>query len=374
MMSLKYAAKKKNNRRRSKRIINHSPLLVPVSLAQTAATTRSKSNKQNKQLLLAASSSPNDGPEKWQDYISRVKVNTILRRGVERKANVFAVAYLNFHYDKLDQRQNLKPDADEKENMAGPTANAVMDEGTMIELKKTDTWKLRYNELREYKKEFGDCLVPGKYTNNPALGNWVYSQRRRYKLYMNGESRNSSKHKALSSEEIHLLNDAGFVWSIDEYTWKARYEELTEYKKEFGDCLVPETYKENPALGNWVMTQRRRCRTCLNGGSRTSSRHKALWTEKLRLLKDVGFVWNIDEYTWNARYEELRKYKNEFGDCLVPNTYKENQALGTWVTDQRRRYKIMNEESRTVSNLTALSTEELRLLDGVGFTWSWMSA
>ena len=272
------------------------------SRRQTAATTRSKSNKRNKQLLLAVSSSPNDGPTKWQDYISQVQVNTIIRRGEERKPNVLAVAYLNFHYDKLDQRQNLKPDADEKENMARPAANTVMDEGDAVEFKNTDKWKLRYNELREYTNKFGDCLVPSKYKKNPALGNWVTYQRKRYRTYMNGESRTSKVHKALSTEEFRLLMDVGFVWNKVEYTWKARYDELRKYKNEFGDCLVPKDYTKNPALATWVANQRQPYNALMNGESRTSSGRKALSTEEFGLLKDVGFVYCVDEHRWNLRY------------------------------------------------------------------------
>jgi hypothetical protein len=33
---------------------------------------------------------------------------------------------------------------------------------------------------------------------------------------------------------------------------------LAAYKQEHGDCRVPQKYKSNPQLGQWVSTQRRR--------------------------------------------------------------------------------------------------------------------
>lgn len=34
-------------------------------------------------------------------------------------------------------------------------------------------WSTRYNELVTYKDTFGDCMVPYKNDENPALGLWV---------------------------------------------------------------------------------------------------------------------------------------------------------------------------------------------------------
>jgi len=74
---------------------------------------------------------------------------------------------------------------------------------------------------------------------------------------------------------------------------------------------------------------------------------------------------------WNERYDELKAYKEKFGDCLVnchhlkskkialisstllilfsyfsfpqqvPERYEKNHRLGTWVRTQRKHYKLM---------------------------------
>uniref|UniRef100_A0A7S4S7U3 Helicase-associated domain-containing protein n=1 Tax=Ditylum brightwellii TaxID=49249 RepID=A0A7S4S7U3_9STRA len=65
-----------------------------------------------------------------------------------------------------------------------------------------DNWHDMLDDLKEFKERHGDCIVPQKYSPNPQLGRWVYTQRRAY-------TRNS-----LTKERITLLNKLGFVWKL----------------------------------------------------------------------------------------------------------------------------------------------------------------
>lgn len=38
-------------------------------------------------------------------------------------------------------------------------------------------WEARFEQLKQYQVEHGDCNVPQKYTDNPKLGAWVKVQR-----------------------------------------------------------------------------------------------------------------------------------------------------------------------------------------------------
>jgi hypothetical protein len=75
-------------------------------------------------------------------------------------------------------------------------------------------WRMRVNELLEYKREHGDCSVPVQYRKNPKLGRWVSTQRKYYKLYEEG------KPTRISKERIKELTDAGFVWNRWDDVWK----------------------------------------------------------------------------------------------------------------------------------------------------------
>ena len=55
-------------------------------------------------------------------------------------------------------------------------------------------------------------------------------------------------------------------------------------------------------------------------------------------------------------YDTLEKYKEEHGDCLVPQRYLDDPKLGRWVNKQRE-------------NKDKLLPERRKLLDEIGFTW-----
>ena len=67
-------------------------------------------------------------------------------------------------------------------------------------------WQDLFRQLCEYKVQFGNCLVPQKYSANPKLGNWVAKQRSHYRLYQGG------KPSYMTEERIRELESVGFGW------------------------------------------------------------------------------------------------------------------------------------------------------------------
>ena len=102
-------------------------------------------------------------------------------------------------------------------------------------------WNSRVEELREYKAKFGHCLVPSKYAANPKLGNWVKLQRRNYKLYQ------EEKPSPMTMERIRELYDVGFHWTVIKRDWSVQFQQLCEFKVQFGNCRVPWKYAANPS-------------------------------------------------------------------------------------------------------------------------------
>jgi hypothetical protein len=62
--------------------------------------------------------------------------------------------------------------------------------------------------------------------------------------------------------------------------------------------------------------------------------------------------------TWDERFGELKRYKERFGDCNVPQRWIENLQLGLWVFKQRREKKM-----------GMMSSTRIKRLDDVGFVW-----
>jgi predicted helicase len=106
-------------------------------------------------------------------------------------------------------------------------------------------WEKMFQNLVEYKKRFGDCNVPQRWSENPALGRWCFTQRVNYRK---GE---------LSSTRAARLEEVGFVWrQLDSRPWEEMFDALADYKARFGHCNVPQLWAENPRLGRWCNTQR----------------------------------------------------------------------------------------------------------------------
>ncbi len=146
-------------------------------------------------------------------------------------------------------------------------------------------------------------------------------------------------------------------------TWEERLEELKAYKAVHGDANVPTLSKENPSLGHWVHDQRKQYRLF------NEKKQTAMTTSRIEQLELVGFKWALQRHTtmksWNERFEELKSYKAEKGNCNVPIRYKGNPSLGQWVSTQRQEYGA--KKKGTKSNITE---ERIKALEEVGFVWS----
>lgn len=121
--------------------------------------------------------------------------------------------------------------------------------------------------LQEYKKKNGDCLVPREYITEDGfkLGPIVNSIR--------------TGSRKTSVEEKTKLDSLGFVWKVHESSFEEVIKLLQVYKKQNGDCLVPQKYttEEGIKLGSIVSHIRK-------GERKISADEKAR-------LDSLGFVW-----------------------------------------------------------------------------------
>jgi len=144
-------------------------------------------------------------------------------------------------------------------------------------------------------------------------------------------------------------------------------------------------------LGNWVSNQREQYSKFEKGKSSHMTK------ERIRLLNEIGFVWDHKEAAWQQKYvsvlilfpflsstnqltiplyshpqEELKNYKEQHGvahvSTIKPKTAKLqkgwNKALGEWVSRQRREYKKYTKGKH--SQITAGRIEKLEKLE---FKW-----
>jgi superfamily II DNA or RNA helicase len=123
--------------------------------------------------------------------------------------------------------------------------------------------------------------------------------------------------------------------------WDYRYGQLVTYKNRFGNCTVPYDWKENPPLGSWVSIQRT---------------HKSkLSPERIQRLSDLGFDWTPIDSVWENNFARLVAYKEQHGDCNVPEEYAD-KPLRNWVYNKRHKKD-------------KLSPEQIQRLNDIGFDW-----
>jgi len=219
--------------------------------------------------------------------------------------------------------------------------------------KKESKWALSLEELKRYKAQYGDCIVPRGFAENPKLASWVAEQRKQYKLYQ------TKRPSSITEQRIKLLGELGFAWNAQEAVWERHLADLKAYKEEHGDCLVPMHYFKYPKLGLWVKEQRR------HYSLMKQEKQSHMTLERIRKLDQVGFCWDTHEANWGDRFRELNEYKKRHGNCMVPTNYEVNPKLGTWVHHQRRQFK--NHKDGKPSHITE---ERIRLLNSIGFVWA----
>jgi hypothetical protein len=73
--------------------------------------------------------------------------------------------------------------------------------------------------------------------------------------------------------------------------------------------------------------------------------------------EELGFVWNSISEFLDRMFAALIDYKRKHGHCNVPNKWKENRHLASWVVNQRSRRALLSED-------------RVRSLEEAGFQWA----
>lgn len=214
-------------------------------------------------------------------------------------------------------------------------------------------------ELERYREKNGDCLVPKRYSANPALGNWVNKQRQNYRKFLDGKA------SPLNETRIEALNSVGFVWNASatrsktrhsDRVWQNMFSELSAFKQWNGHCRVVSSSK----LGQWVVRQR-----FLYRQYPTYDGSQPLSQDRIYQLNSIDFPWSTRwEDLWEKRVNELREFKRNHENCAVPRKYPDNPTLATWVASQRKHYN-----RRLAGKQSPLTAERIKELDEIGFIW-----
>mmetsp|Transcript_27984 Transcript_27984/g.42669 ORF Transcript_27984/g.42669 Transcript_27984/m.42669 type:complete len:238 (+) Transcript_27984:58-771(+) len=140
--------------------------------------------------------------------------------------------------------------------------------------------------------------------------------------------------------------------------WQQYFYQLLDFRRNNGTCLVPHYYAENIALARWVKRQRYQYNLRLKG------KKSSITIERIRMLEQIGFIWDSHEAAWEERRKELEIFRAVNGTCSVPATCRTNPKLATWVKCQRRQYRLFCE-----GKPANISPERILELENLGFEW-----
>lgn len=68
---------------------------------------------------------------------------------------------------------------------------------------------------------------------------------------------------------------------------------------------------------------------------------------------------------WLSNFEELKKYKQVHGNCIVPRGYSANPRLASWVAEQRKQRKLLVDGKQS-----SMIPERVEMLNEIGFVWN----
>lgn len=200
--------------------------------------------------------------------------------------------------------------------------------------KREEHWRKRVEELRAFRAEHGSFVRLAAI--NMSLANWFNLERVRWR-----EGR-------LSATQIRDLEAVGVApESAFDLQFERMFARLERYRERFGHCDVPTTWPEDPSLGAWVVTVRRKCR------------EGVLSEDREERLHALGLEIDPLETEWLRCFEALRVFQQRFGHCRIPRSWKESPRLAAWVANQRR-----------LQHRGELRADRKELLDGLGIEWN----
>lgn len=232
------------------------------------------------------------------------------------------------------QREHYRLYDEQKPNPLSPSRNQrLKDIGLVISY--SNKWEMRFEQLRRWKQANGHTDVP---ISTPQLGIWVLNQR--FNL------------TEMPQERIDALDNIGFIWNYstkttDDKKWEAKFALLKDYIAEHGTPNVP---KSNEPLSCWVRKQRYEY-------SKFRNKKKAhINRQRIEKLNEVGFQFRLrgDLIPWGVHFEELKQYKAEHDNFVIPRNHP---RLGSWSVYQKAQYKHFAEGKK--STLDQFKVEKL---------------
>lgn len=296
----------------------------------------------------------------------------------------YGVSYEGLQIGKWCSAQRVQ----QKSGSLLPERKRKLDEIGFIWDQKEEKWYYNYRLLRSYIKENGKMPTTDYVCNGIRLGAWCNAQR----------SMNSKG--TLSAERKRKLDELGFVWNQKEEKWNKFYQRMERYVNEHGKLPTRAAIKTSPQIHDlyiWRITQMNNFqsgylskeqivllkklgfkfksqtndnkwlnnyeklknyitehgefpKSCDTSDTdsykiyRWVSWERKMYAEgkldenQIRLLNELGIIWNVKAEFWETNFELLSRYYEENG--RVPSCKEKiaGRAIGQWYHKLVRKY------------------------------------
>jgi len=170
--------------------------------------------------------------------------------------------------------------------------------------------------------------------------------------------------------KVAALKSFGFSFAPEQtvaiVSWEDMYSRLVDFYNKNRHSNVShhrgkvfcDNERDLKRLANWVNTQRYVHKLFQRGEG-------TLTQERIDLLNKLEFKWSMSlEEMWLTHFEELKRYKEKHGNCLVPQRHPEDPALSFWVKKQREGYRFLKQGKNS-----PLTPARIERLEEIGFVW-----
>lgn len=204
---------------------------------------------------------------------------------------------------------------------------------------KDEAWSRNVDALKKFKKKYGHCNVPRIFypeKHPPEFKRLIRFIRYIYERYSKGK---------LKEKYLLELNELGLEFYRKNRKWERFLSKLIEYKSKYGNCNVPQTWKEDIRLAVWVRKQR--------------EKKNIMPEDRIKILDSIGFDWNPLETSFMQKYNYLKEFKEKHGNLKLSR--KENEAVFLWMGNLR--------QSKRGRGNIKLTDEQIKMLNDLGFDW-----
>lgn len=240
--------------------------------------------------------------------------------------------------------------------------NPAMPDGPPRKRRKVDrdkveaTFERRIKELAEFSAVHGHCDVS---TKSGELGAWVKRVRMSYKHLKSGKPSDEAPAwaRALTDfDQVGRLTDMGFRFVLRDQKERETFEQrLVHYIRMKEEVGGDDTKITDAKMKNWMSYARLQYKKLQEG------KKSEMTEERIALLEQTGFVWNLQDVAFEVHLEELKAFKNTHGHLDIIGSM--DKRLNVYAKGLRAHYYRLKEGKPS----SYLTSERIDKLAAIGF-------